>query len=56
MIPALLQKTDLITYLSDGGTFYLPAPVAAMLVSAALFAAAGTVLLISSRHKKGNDK
>jgi hypothetical protein len=48
-------KTDFITYIKDGGTFYLPAPVVIMLVSAALFAAAGTVLLLSS-VKKGSDK
>ena len=33
MIPTLLQSTDIITYLSEGGTFYLPAPVIAMLIS-----------------------
>lgn len=56
MIPALLQSTDIITYLSDGGTFYLPAPVTAMLIAAALFAAAGVVLIISGKEKKGTKK
>ena len=56
MIPSLLQKTDIITYLSEGGAFYLPAPVIAMLIAAALFAAAGIVLIISGKEKKGTKK
>lgn len=45
-------KTDFITYIKDGGTFYLPAPVVIMLVSAALFAAAGIILIVSGTERK----
>ena len=48
--------TDLFTYLSSGGRFQLPPEAVAMVVSAALFAAAALILLVSDKKDRKGKK
>ena len=44
--------TDLVTYLQNGGRFYIPAEAAAMIISAAMLAAAAVILLITGKKER----
>ena len=50
-----VKSSDLITYLKNGGSFYIPAEAAALLIAAALIAFAAVLFFISSKYKKEND-
>ncbi len=54
--PVTEAPTDLFTYLSSGGRFQLPPEAVAMVVSAALFAAAALILLVSDKKDRKGKK
>lgn len=51
------QSSDMITYLNNGGGFYLPAEAAVLLVAAAIMAVAAVIFFISAKSAgKRSDK
>ena len=46
------EASDIVTYLKNGGRFYLPSEAVVLLISAVLVSAAAVLFLIASKKKK----